>query len=255
VTNHRIAYCDPIEHGPLIEEPAGLKNPRTGLVYPMRNGIPVLLPEGAVEGPNARYQRLYDRMAPLYNLATSLYAKWKSGADALRRKNYLDRLELQGATTILEISVGTGSNWPHLNRGLEFYGLDLSAGMLAQCRRRATHLGLQFRLCQGLAEHLPFPSSAFDCVFHVGGINFFTDPAAALREMVRVAKPGTKLLVVDETEELAKKHENDWIGGAFFKNRPRKIAPPVDLLPPDVQDVAVDEIWNRELFVLTFRKL
>lgn len=33
----------------------------------------------------------------------------------------------------------------------------------------------------------------FDTVFHVGGINFFNDRARAISEMIRVARPGTKL--------------------------------------------------------------
>jgi len=249
-----IPYQDPIDRGPLIEERAGLRNPRTGFLYPVRNDIPILLPEGAVEGPNARYQKLYDRMAPLYDIATRLYARWKSGAEATRRKAYIELLELHDGASILEVSVGTGSNWRYLNRSLDFYGLDLSAGMLARCRRHARRLNLRFQLCQALAEHLPFPNSVFDCVFHVGGINFFSDPGSALREMVRVAKPGTRLVVVDETEELAKRNENRFLGSAFFKNRPRTIVAPANLLPSGMQEVKLQEIWNGDLYVLSFRK-
>ncbi len=238
----------------MIQEARGFKNPRTGFLYPARHQIPVFLTAGAVEGPNARYQRLYDRFAPLYDAATRLYAWWKSGAEATRRKAYLDLLELHDGARFLEVSVGTGTNWRYLNPNLDFHGLDLSAGMLARCRRRAHQLKLRFQLCQGLAEHLPFPDSAFDSVFHMGGINFFSDPGAALREMVRVAKPGTRLVVVDETEELARRNEDNVVGAAFFKNRPRIIVAPVDLLPPGMLEVTVREIWDRELFVLTFRK-
>jgi len=249
-----IPYQDPIDQGPLSQEPAGFRNPRTGFLYPVRNEIAAFLPAGAVEGPNARYQKLYDRIAPAYDLSTRFYAWWKSGAESIRRKVYLDLLELHDGASFLEVSVGTGANWPYLNRNLDFYGLDLSAGMLARCHRRARQLKLGFQLCQGVAEHLPFPSSGFDCVFHMGGINFFSDPGAALREMVRVAKPGTRLVVVDETEELAKRNEDRIVAGAFFKNRPRAIVPPASLLPAGMQEVAVREIWDRELYVLTFRK-
>jgi ubiquinone/menaquinone biosynthesis C-methylase UbiE len=249
-----IPYQDPIDQGPLVREPAGFRNPRTEFLYPVRNEIPVFLPGGTVEGPNARYQNLYDRFAFLYDVSTRLYAWWKSGAEAARRKTYLDLLELPEGASVLEVSVGTGANWPYLNRNLDFYGLDLSAGMLARCRRRARGLELRFQLCQGLAEHLPFPSSAFDCVFHTGGINFFTDPGAALREMVRVAKPGTRLVVMDETEEVARRNEDRIIARAFFKDRPRTIVAPAGLLPTGMQEVTVQEICDRELYVLTFRK-
>lgn len=250
----RIAYQDPIDRGPLIDQGSCFRNPRTGFSYPVRNETAFFLPAGALEGPNVRYQKLYDRIAPAYDLSTRVYAWLKSGADATRRKAYLELLEIPVGASLLEVSVGTGTNWHYLNRDLDFYGLDLSAAMLARCRRRARRLKLRFQLCQGLAEHLPFPDSVFDCVLHVGGINFFSDPGAALREMVRVAKPSTRLVVVDETEEQAKRHENKFFAKAFFKNRPRTIVAPANLLPRGVQEIDVREIWDRELYVLTFRK-
>jgi len=248
-----IAFQDPFDLGALVEEGAGFRNPRTDAVYPIRREIPVFLPPGAVEGPNRRYQRLYDRFAICYDLGTGLYA-WRKSSVAARRRVYLERLQQPAHGSLLEVSVGTGSNWPYLNRALDFYGLDLSAGMLARCARNARRLRLRFQLCQGLAEHLPFPTSSFDVVLHVGGINFFSDPGAALREMVRVAKPGTQILVVDETEAVARRGERGFISGAFFRNRPREIVAPVRLLPPEVEEVQVGEIWDGELFVLTFRK-
>jgi len=249
-----ISYQDPIDQGPLILEAAGYRNPRSGFLYPVHDEIPVFLTTGAVEGPNARYQMLYDRIAPAYDVSTRLYAWWKSGAEATRRKAYLELLEVRAGASLLEVSAGTGANWAHLDRSLDFYGLDLSARMLARCRRHARERKLRFQLCQGVAEHLPFPNSAFDAVLHVGGINFFTDPGAALREMARVAKSGTRLVVVDETEEAARRNENKFIARAFFKNRPRTIVAPADLLPPGMREVAVREIWDGELYVLTFRK-
>ena len=249
-----ISYQDPIDQGPLILEAAGYRNPRSGFLYPVHDEIPVFLTTGAVEGPNARYQMLYDRIAPAYDVSTRLYARWKSGAEATRRKAYLELLEVRAGASLLEVSAGTGANWAHLDRSLDFYGLDLSARMLARCRRHARERKLRFQLCQGVAEHLPFPNSAFDAVLHVGGINFFTDPAAALREMIRVARPGTRLVVVDETEEFAQRHESAFIGRAFYGDRPRTIKPPLDLLPPQMEEVQLDTVWAGDLYVLSFRK-
>ncbi|MFD2876294.1 hypothetical protein ACFTAO_10545 [Paenibacillus rhizoplanae] len=41
-------------------------------------------------------------------------------------------------------------------------------------------------------------------MYHVGGINYFSDPHAAVLEMIRVAKPGTRLMIADETQKLVK---------------------------------------------------
>jgi ubiquinone/menaquinone biosynthesis C-methylase UbiE len=249
-----LVYQDPFDRGPLVNEHEGLLNPRTGALYAFRRGIPVFLPLEIVEGPNQRYQRLYDRIAPLYDVSTRLYARLKSGAEEKRRRTYLQWLEPRTGANLLEVSVGTGANWPFLPKDLMFHGLDLSWNMLARCQRHALRLGLHAELCQGLAEHLPYPDNWFDCVFHVGGINFFSDQKAALSEMVRVARPGTRLVVVDETEELAQRHENKIFARAFFKNRPRRIEIPTLLLPPGMQEIRAETICDNELYLLTFRK-
>lgn len=95
---------------------------------------------------------------------------------------------------VLEVSVGTGANLPHLARHIgpagEIIGLDLSAGMMKVARERYQRLAVPVRFVRGDACHLPFASDSFDAVFHFGGLNTFGDIPGALREMVRVARPG-----------------------------------------------------------------
>ena len=76
--------------------------------------------------------------------------------------------------------------------------------MLANCQANLHRWQFQADLFLGNAECLPFADESFDVVFHVGGINFFNDRAKAIREMIRVAKPGSKILIADETEEHVK---------------------------------------------------
>lgn len=45
-------------------------------------------------------------------------------------------------------------------------------------------------------------------MFHLGGINFFDDKARAIAEMVRVAKPGTRIVICDENERGARAFEH-----------------------------------------------
>mgnify|MGYP006302152003 CR=1 FL=1 len=96
---------------------------------------------------------------------------------------------------VLEVSCGSGINFNFIPENCTIFGLDLSFGMLQAASYRK-NAGV---LCHGLAEKLPFIDHAFDTVFHIGGINFFNDKAEALKEMVRVAKPGTKIIIKDET--------------------------------------------------------
>jgi uncharacterized protein YbaR (Trm112 family) len=95
---------------------------------------------------------------------------------------------------------------------------------------------------------------AFDVVFHSGGINFFNHKAAAMREMIRVAKPGTKFATVDENEALARKYERFPVTGAFHGHRKDLSSAPVDLLPPEMQEVQAKNIAGGDLYCLSFRK-
>jgi ubiquinone/menaquinone biosynthesis C-methylase UbiE len=231
-----------------------LVNPKTGRRYFVREGIPVFLREGAITGSNRKYQVLYDRMARFYDFSTWMYSRWKGMRVEARLREYLDELEVAAGSLVLEISVGTGRNLRILPRSAEFFGLDISWGMLKQCRRNGAKWKIDVNLFMGQAERLPFVDAAFDVVFHFGGINFFNDKAAAVREMVRVAKPGTKFVIGDENDALAKKYEKLPVMAEFYDRRGAAITAPVDLLPAGMQDVRVKDIAGGDLYCLTFRK-
>ena len=255
--------CDPATHDALEicsnsdlsgRREESLANSRTGRRFAVCDGIPVFLGEGQVSGANQKYQVLYDRMARFYDFSTWLYSHWKGMTVESRLREYLDELEVRPGHRVLEVSVGTGRNLQFLPRGARCFGLDLSWGMLRRCRRNAAKWKLDVSLFQGLAEQLPFRDAVFDVVFHFWGINFFNDRSAALREMVRVAKPGTKFIIGDENEELARKYEKLPVTGGFYGDRAQAITAPVDLLPAGMEEVRVKNIAGGDLYCLSFRK-
>lgn len=206
-----------------------------------------------VDGDNKKYQQMYDQIAPFYNLSNKLYFWLKFGGEANYRRQFLDELEIREGDRVLEVSCGTGDNFPFLPPNIELHGLDLSMGMLKACRRHLRKWGLSASLYHASAEELPFEDAAFDVVYHVGGINFFNDKKRAIAEMIRVAKPGTKLVIVDETEKLAKgTYERIPLVGKQYKHR-SAIQAPVDLIPPGMQDLHVKEICTGLMYCLSFR--
>jgi SAM-dependent methyltransferase len=71
---------------------------------------------------------------------------------------------------------------------------DISAGMLHVAEEKASVLGLanvRFSVCA--AAELPFDGATFDAVLCRFGFTFFPEMGAALREMVRTAKPGARI--------------------------------------------------------------
>ena len=159
------------------------------------------------------------------------------------------------------MSIGSGGNLPYLfespNVG-DVYGVDISVTQLTNCRKLVTSRQWPVDLFLGKAEELPFKSDSFDSVFHIGGINFFSDKKKAIDEMIRVARPGTRMLIADESEQVAR-------NVARFLRLPRSsqgnvvdTSVPVHLVPETMKEIHVDGIWKMHGqyhgYCLEFRK-
>jgi ubiquinone/menaquinone biosynthesis C-methylase UbiE len=253
--------CDPLTREPLAwEQEAGggrafLRNRRTGEQYPIRDGIPVFVEEAGLTGRNRQFRKLYDWTAIFYDVQSQIYAFLSRQNLKTLRSGFLAELDVRAGDRVLEVSVGTGLNLPLLPPGIEFYGLDLSWGMLRKCRWNLRRWKLPARLFCGEAEHLPFRENSFDVVFQLGGINFFSDKGQAIREMVRVAKPGTRLLISDENEKQIRElyQKLPVLGRRLWRER-QAAGPPMDLLPAEVREVTVREHGDGRFYTLTFRK-
>jgi ubiquinone/menaquinone biosynthesis C-methylase UbiE len=255
--------CNPFTHEPLrlMAGPGPNGNPqeklvsiKTGEEFPIRDGIPIFLCDADVSGSNKKYQEFYDHIAPLYDLSMQVFALLKNGGEGKRRHEYLQELDIQAGDRVLEVSVGTGGDLRYLPRTAKYFGLDLSWGMLKRCQKNLRARGMEAELFLGAAEYLPFDDGAFDVVFHMGGINFFSDKARAIQEMIRVARPGTKLMIMDENEHVAKRLEKVPVAGRFYENRIGVISAPVGLVPAEMQEIKVRDVCNGDLYCLTFRK-
>jgi SAM-dependent methyltransferase len=89
-----------------------------------------------------------------------------------------------------------------LRRGARVSGFDPSEGMLAHARRALP--GVDLRLAE-VAE-IPFESDRFDASIAVNSLQFAPDPAAGLRELLRVTKPGGRVVVVVWNSESDHRH-------------------------------------------------
>jgi len=244
-------FCDPDTHEPLTLQGDALVNVRSGKRFPLRDGVPCFVEEA--RGINLKYQSMYDWIAPFYDVGEHVYF-WLTRKDSFR--TFLRQsLEIPPKARVLEVSVGTGANLPYLPPDVEFYGLDLSWGMLQRFRRNLKRWKRQAFLCQGEGERLPFRDASFDVVFHVGGINFFDDRARAVREMIRVARPGTRIVIADETEQAVKTiYERMPFVRRFFKARETQVRTPTDLIPGEMQEIRSEIVFDGLLYVLSFRK-
>jgi ubiquinone/menaquinone biosynthesis C-methylase UbiE/uncharacterized protein YbaR (Trm112 family) len=186
--------------------------------YPVVNFIPHFIEPDEITGWNKRLAGMYDWFSWGYRAFSKIAFAFIGMTEEQGRREITDRLEPQGGR-VLEVSIGPGVNLPYLVGRTdvgEIYGLDISLGQLNRCREYVAHQGWDIQLQLGNAEQLPYQDNTFSGVFHVGGINFFNDKQKAIAEMIRVAKPGSRILICDEKEQAAKAYERLIPG--FMKN-------------------------------------
>jgi ubiquinone/menaquinone biosynthesis C-methylase UbiE len=226
--------------------------------FPVRHGMPDMRRPEDLTGANEKYNHLYEFIGGFYD-DTQRVACALAGFDrGTYVMSYLGLLEVKPGDSVLETSVGTGLNFKYLPRGVSLTGIDLSPEMLINCQTNLRRWQLSADLFLGNAESLPFADSSFDVVFHVGGINFFNDRAKAIREMIRVARPGSRILIADETEEHVKAaFERGPITSSYYKGRKEAVTAPIDLVPAEMLETHLDilnVVGKNRFYALTFRK-
>jgi ubiquinone/menaquinone biosynthesis C-methylase UbiE/uncharacterized protein YbaR (Trm112 family) len=225
--------------------------------YPIVDGIPRFIEPEQLTGFNRRFSRLYDWFSWGYRAFSKIAFAYIGMDEGTGRREITDRLDPHGGR-VLEVSIGPGVNLPYLvNRADvgEVFGLDISLGQLQRCQSYVAKKGWNVDLFLGNGEQLPFQNEVFDGIFHVGGINFFNNKKAAIDEMIRVAKPGARILIADETEKGAQGYEK-FIPGfkKSFDGKRKEIVAPIDLVPSEMLETRVFDAWMGWLYCLEFRK-
>jgi ubiquinone/menaquinone biosynthesis C-methylase UbiE/uncharacterized protein YbaR (Trm112 family) len=225
--------------------------------YNIVDGIPRFIKSEQLSGFNQRFSRLYDWFSWGYRAFSKIAFAYIGMDEETGRREITDRLDPRGGR-VLEVSIGPGVNLPYLvNRADvgEIFGLDISLGQLQRCQSYVAKKGWGVDLFLGNGEQLPFRNDAFNGVFHVGGINFFNNKKAAIDEMIRVAKPGARILIADETEKGAQGYEK-FIPGfkKSFGGKRKEILAPIDLVPSEMLETRVFDVWKGWLYCLEFKK-
>jgi len=129
------------------------------------------------------------------------YAAWRASTlgqitDALEQDVLIELIRPSPGLLILDVGCGDGAFAVDLAaRGADVVGVDASREMIAAARRRAESAGSAATFRTGRAEALPFDSHSFDVVVGVTVLCFVHDPAAAMREMARVVRPGGAVVI------------------------------------------------------------
>lgn len=144
---------------------------------------------------------MFDRIARRYDLLNRLLSL---GADQCWRMRAVEALALCGEVRVLDVGTGTADLAIAIAKrfaGARVVGVDPSPRMLALARMKCCKAGLADRvaLVEGDAQQLPFCDEVFDAVSIAFGIRNVPDRGQALREMVRVTRPGGRVAVLELT--------------------------------------------------------
>ena len=120
------------------------------------------------------------------------------GQDPRWRRTMVDAVRARPADRVLDVATGTGLVAEALVRryGCAVVGLDQSPEMLAAAEARLAGtpaLRAHVTLVAGEAEHLPFADGEFDHLTFTYLLRYVDDPAATLRELARVVRPGGRV--------------------------------------------------------------
>jgi len=111
-----------------------------------------------------------------------------------RLVEYRRRIVPQARGRVLEIGIGSGLNLSFYGQVARVVGIDPSAGLL---RRAGRHNAVDAALVEASAEAIPFDQGTFDTVVTTWTLCTIPDVVSALREMLRVLRPGGRLLFVE----------------------------------------------------------
>lgn len=146
-------------------------------------------------------RNLFDDIAPDYDklnhiLSLDIDKSWRSKAirEIVERDTPLNILDVASGTG--DFAIGTARKAAD---GSHITGIDLSEGMLKIGREKVAKEGLSdmISMQEGDCEALPFPDGTFDRVTVAFGVRNFEHLETGLSEMLRVLKPGGKLVILE----------------------------------------------------------
>src|SRR5918997_2050527 len=169
-----------------------------------------LLLAEAGSGPPGKGASMTPEMAPeMQTLKARLKATWMSGDYGTFAKylepsalEFLGRLRVEPGTEMLDVACGAGQiSIPAARAGARVTGVDIATNSIERARARAQDEGLDARFDEGDAEMLPYEDASFDLVVSLIGAMFAPRPERVAAELVRVCRPGGRIVMGNWTPE------------------------------------------------------
>ena len=134
----------------------------------------------------------------IYDVQSMFYDKTFGALVRRHIETAITHMEIQDTDVVLDVGIGTGASLHFYPHNGQIIGIDLSGGMLRECRKkiREQHRD-NVMVLQGNALDLPFADDSFDHVFISHVISVVSDPFLLIREAQRVAKRDARIIIVN----------------------------------------------------------
>lgn len=170
--------------------------------------------------------RIAEMTPEMEALKARLKATWMSGDYGTFAKymepgavKLLADWQIPAGVDMLDVACGAGQiAIPAARAGVHVTGVDIASNWIEQARARAAAERLTVQFDEGDAEDLPYPDASFDVVVTLVGAMFAPRPERAAAELLRVCRPGGRIIMVNWTPP--------GFVGQMFKAISRHVPPP-----------------------------
>lgn len=156
-------------------------------------------PYNSKMGKKDEVEQMFDNISHRYDFLNRLLS---AGIDVQWRNKVVKMASATHPQKILDVATGTGDLAIALAKKMpdaKITGFDLSAGMLAEGRKKISEKKWDHRIemIQGDAENMPFEDNSFDVVTVAFGVRNFETLQKGLDEIYRVLKPGGTFIILE----------------------------------------------------------
>lgn len=204
---------------------------------------------------DAKAHDFYEGRAEAYDQYLHLTFSTYGEDEQAVRESMIDRLELAEDSKVLEIACGTGRDSilieERLGKSGELHISDISEDMLKLALEKLKSKPNFSSACLANAQYLPYPDNYFDAFYSFGAVGEFSDIKRFFAEVVRVCKPGAKVVVGDENLPVWQR-ETEF--GKILANYNRQFLAevPFQSLPKEARNVTCKWIIGGVFYLIDF---
>jgi len=223
--------------------------------YGIQDGIPNFIYPIILNKLDAEARGFYEGRADDYdNYLHLTFKTYNEDEDKVRNK-MIDLLELKKDHKVLEVACGTGRDSilidDRLSVNSELHMTDISLDMITKAKQKLNKSNSETYYCLSNAMHLTYPDNYFDAFYSFGAVGEFSDIKKFFSEVVRVCKPGAKVVVGDENLPIWQKNSEF---GKILSNYNKQFLEEVPFrsLPIEAREVKCQWIIGGVFYLIDF---